>query len=67
LVVAEARRRIAPLSRPAAAAGLAVDDGRMVGVCGDSGLIDIRVLLEGGRSVDAATLAAWLNLSGPPP
>jgi methionyl-tRNA formyltransferase len=67
LVVAEARRRIAPLSRPAAAAGLAVDDGRMVGVCGDGGLIDIRVLLEGGRSVDAATLAAWLNLSGPPP
>lgn len=67
LVVAEARRRAAPLSGPAAVAGLAVDDGRMVGVCGDGGLIDIRVLLEGGRSVDAATLAAWLNLSGPPP
>ena len=67
LVVAEARRRVAPLSGPAAVEGLAVDDGRMVGVCGDGGLIDIRVLLEGGRSVDAATLAAWLNLSGPPP
>lgn len=67
LVVAEARRCVAPLSRPAAAAGLAVCDGRMVGVCGDGGLIDIRVLLEGGRSVDAAALAAWLNLSGPSP
>ena len=67
LVVAEARRRMAPLSRPAAAPGLAVDRGRMVGVCGDGGLIDIRALFEGGRSVDAATLAAWLNLSGPSP
>lgn len=67
LIVAEARRRTAPLSRPAAAPGLAVDEGCMVGVCGDGGLIDIRALFEGGRSVDAATLAAWLNLSGPLP
>jgi methionyl-tRNA formyltransferase len=41
--------------------GLAVHQGRIVGVCGDGGLIDIRCLLESGHPVEPDTLARWLN------
>lgn len=64
LVVAEARRLPVREASSARAPGLMVDGDRILGVCGDDGLIDIRLLLESGRSVDAATLARWLNSSG---
>jgi hypothetical protein len=38
-----------------------VHQGRIVGVCGDGGLIDIRCLLESGHPVEPDTLARWLN------
>lgn len=66
LVVADARRLPARVSLPAPASGLAVEGARILGVCGDGGLIDIRLLLEGGRRVDAATLVSWLNPPGTP-
>ena len=64
LVVAEARRLPAREASSARSPGLAVDGDRILGVCGDQGLINIRILLEGGRSIDAATLARWLHSSG---
>ena len=53
-----------PEKQGARSPGLAVDGDRILGVCGDDGLIDIRLLLESGRSIDAATLARWLHSSG---
>ena len=44
-----------------ASPGLAVVSDRIVGVCGDGGLVSILSLLEGGREVDAATLEGWLG------
>jgi len=65
LIVAEARRLPDGALTQPQPPGLAVADGRIVGVCGDGGLIDIRCLLDDGRSLDSATLAGWLNSSGP--
>ncbi|MFM7570695.1 MAG: formyltransferase [Betaproteobacteria bacterium] len=65
LIVAEARRMPHGALAQPQPPGLAVADGRIVGVCGDGGLIDIRCLLDDGRSLDSATLAGWLNSSGP--
>jgi methionyl-tRNA formyltransferase len=62
LVVAEARRlrdELAPSSLPGDA-GLQVADGRIIGVCGDGGLIDIRRLLSGSTAVSPAALSALL-------
>jgi len=57
-VVAEARR----LSGTAQGTpGLRVADGRIVGLCGDGGLIAIRQLLENGQPVGADALAATLT------
>ena len=61
LVIARARRL--PSAGIAAAAGdpgLHVADGRIVGVCGDGGLIDIRQLIAGSTPLDAASLSALL-------
>jgi methionyl-tRNA formyltransferase len=65
LIVAEARRLSNGALTQPQPPGLAVAGGRIVGVCGDGGLIDIRCLLDDGRSLDSATLAGWLNSSGP--
>jgi len=57
-VVADARR----LSGTAQGTpGLQVADGRIVGLCGDGGLIGIRQLLENGQPVGADALAATLT------
>jgi methionyl-tRNA formyltransferase len=63
LVVAEARR-LSGASRVAAThtrPGLAVVDGRILGVCGDGGCIDVRRLMEDGAIVDPARLARLLD------
>jgi len=65
LIVAEARRLPNGALTQPQPPGLAVAGGRIVGVCGDGGLIDIRCLFDDGRSLDSATLAGWLNSSGP--
>jgi methionyl-tRNA formyltransferase len=62
LVVAEARRLPAPPSAlpPPGGPGLRVADGRIVGVCGDGGIIEIRRLLAGSTAVSPASLSALL-------
>ena len=61
LIVAQARRIRAAAVVRERGPGLAVVKGRMLGVCGDGGLIDIQSLLEGGRPIDVATLSEWLD------
>jgi methionyl-tRNA formyltransferase len=69
LVVAAARRADPSKSLPASeggpAPGLHVVDGRIVGVCGDGGMIAVRSLLSGSTEVGAATLAALLRAHPP--
>ena len=66
VVVSEARLR-PPLAAAAAGAtrplGLQVADGRIVGVCGDGGTIEIRGLLAQGAPLAAGSLAALLAAS----
>ncbi len=68
LIVAEARLASRAFGLPrtglAVSLGLAVHEGRLVGMCGDGGLIDVRCLLDNGQHVDPDTLARWLTLSG---
>ena len=59
LVVARARRRAGAASMQAP--GLHVDGGRIIGVCGDGGVIDVHELRHDAVAVDAATLNAWLE------
>ncbi|HSB25209.1 MAG TPA: formyltransferase [Burkholderiaceae bacterium] len=59
LVVAKARRRAGAASTRAP--GLHVDGGRIIGVCGDGGVIDVHELRHDAVVVDAATLNAWLE------
>lgn len=62
LVIARARR-IPSAGGPVIArqeARLHVVDGRIVGVCGDGGLIDVRQLIAGSKSMDAVSLGALL-------
>jgi methionyl-tRNA formyltransferase len=63
VVVSEARLR-APVPAAAASAarplGLQSLDGRIVGVCGDGGAIEIRGLLANGAPLAAGSLAALL-------
>jgi len=66
LIVAEARRLPPAQAMTPGLPGLAVQAGRIIGRCGDGGLIDIRCLLEGGRQVEPDTLARWLDSSGTP-
>ena len=60
LVVAEARLAAPASAAGNAAPGLAVIDGRIVGVCGDGGRIHIRSLLAGAEIVDAGDLVRLL-------
>ena len=60
LVVARARRLPVSPAAAALAQGLHVRDGRIIGVCGDGGLIDVQLLLSGGRALDATQLGALL-------
>jgi methionyl-tRNA formyltransferase len=69
LVVAEARRLpdASPAPRRPGPPGLAVAEGRILGVCGDGGCIVVRRLLEGGTPVDAARHARLLESSSAGP
>jgi hypothetical protein len=49
------------------APGLHVDGGRIIGVCGDGGVIDVHELRHDTVAVDAATLNAWLQHERNPP
>ena len=63
LVIAAARRAgvKATGDRSRHAPGLAVVDGRSVGVCGDGGIIDIKTLWRDGKPVTAAALTSLLD------
>jgi methionyl-tRNA formyltransferase len=61
LVVAQARPRQADAAAPARAPGLQVEAGRIIGVCGDGGVLDIHQLLRGATAVDAAGLSSLLK------
>ena len=63
LVVARARRRPGPLPVGTRAPGLHVQDGRIIGICGDGGLIDVQSLLSGAEAVDVTQLDALLRAS----
>jgi methionyl-tRNA formyltransferase len=63
LVVARARRLPGAPPAGAAAPGLQVQDGRIIGVCGDGGLIDVQSLLFGAAALDATQLDALLRAS----
>ncbi|HVO08464.1 MAG TPA: formyltransferase [Burkholderiaceae bacterium] len=65
LVVARARRRAGAASMQAP--GLHVDGGRIIGVCGDGGVIDVHELRHDAVVIDAATLNAWLEHGRNPP
>ena len=62
LVVAAARRggTQGTQGRMRRKPGLAVDDGRIVGICGDGGIIDVKALWLDGESLTAAALATML-------
>jgi methionyl-tRNA formyltransferase len=61
LVVARARRLPGPPPTGAPAPGLHVLGGRIIGVCGDGGLIDVQSLLSGAEALDATQLDALLQ------
>lgn len=63
LVVAAARRLppAGPPDNERLPPGLHLVDGRIVGVCGDGGLIDVRELRASEATVDASALAALLE------
>jgi hypothetical protein len=44
-----------------------VDGGRIIGVCGDGGVIDVHELRHDAVVIDAATLNAWLEHGRNPP
>ncbi|CAN5436793.1 formyltransferase [soil metagenome] len=60
LVVAKARRGT-QRSDATRAPGLAVVDGRVVGLCGDGGSVDIHLLTHDDRGVDAAELTSLIS------
>ena len=61
LIAARARRLPHDAALAALAPGLHVIDGRIVGVCGDGGVIDVRELRDGTAPVDAAALDLLLQ------
>lgn len=62
LVVARAHR-LAGAAPAGLAPGLHVHDGRIIGVCGDGGVLAVDTLTAGGQAVDAAELAFLLAAS----
>ena len=66
LIVARARRRAAFAAGAGTCPGLQVNAGRIVGLCGDGGVIDILELLRGAAPIDAAAFSLLLDYSATP-
>ena len=67
LIVARARPRTSLARATPRAPGLHVEAGRIFGVCGDGGMLDILELLCGSTAVDATTLEQLLHDLRDPP
>lgn len=65
VIVSKARRSTAPVL-PGRRAGLHVIDGRIIGLCGDGGVIAVGELLCDGAIVPAATLETLLHKADSP-
>ncbi len=63
LIVARARPRVPVACGTPQKPGLHVESGRIVGACGDGGVLDILELLCGSTAVDATTLGPVLEAS----
>ena len=61
LIVAKARRRAGTAAAHGLAPGLHVQGDRIVGACGDGGVIDIHELVSDGAVLDAPTLVRLLD------
>ena len=66
-VVARAHRCVPPSERAGRGPGLHVSGRRIVGICGDGGVIDILELLSGATPVDAAAFGLLLHSSSGSP
>ena len=62
-IVARARLRPPRSDEPRRAPGLHVEDSRIVGACGDGGVLEIRELVSGSTTVDASALGHLLEAS----
>ena len=65
--VARAHRGVPPSERAGRGPGLHVSGRRIVGICGDGGVIDILELLSGATPVDAAAFGLLLHSSSGSP